>query len=173
MALTVVDLWTDGSGTTLGHPGGWAYVLETVHPVTGQVHRKEGCGGASDTTNNRMEMTACLMGLRALRRSSLVVIHTDSEYLMKPFTEGWLETWVRKNFKKKQNADLWMLLREQVRRHVVTWEWVKGHSKIELNERCDFLAGQERRRIMAEGTSDQGYVIRAPEPPQGQLAVGS
>lgn len=166
MALSVVDLWTDGSGTTLGHPGGWAYVLETAHPRTGELVRKEDCGGAHDTTNNRMEMTACLMGLRALKWPSLVVVHTDSEYLMRPFTEGWLEKWVRANFKKKQNPDLWMLLREQVSRHLVVWEWVKGHSKIELNERCDLLAGGERRKLLG---TDQPSSVSS----QGQLVVGS
>lgn len=172
MSLTVVDLWTDGSGTTLGHPGGWAFVLEAPHPVTGERVRKEGCGGADDTTNNRMEMTACLMGLRALKRSTMVVVHTDSEYLMRPFTEGWLERWVATNFKKKQNPDLWMLLREQVGRHIVTWEWVKGHSKIELNERCDELAGAERRRLIEAGVVDR-TTVKVDPIDQGQLALRS
>jgi ribonuclease HI len=168
MALSVVDLWTDGSGTTLGHPGGWAFVLEAVHPTTGEVHRREGSGGAMDTTNNRMEMMACLMGLRTLKRPSVVVVHTDSEYLMKPFREGWLERWVATNFKKKQNADLWMLLREQVGRHIVTWEWVKGHAKIELNERCDELAGAERKRLIAAQIAAGNPSTTTPES-QGSL----
>lgn len=168
MALSVVDLWTDGSGTTLGHPGGWAFVLEAVHPATGEPRRREGSGGALDTTNNRMEMMACLMGLRALKRPSVVVVHTDSEYLMKPFTEGWLERWVSSNFKKKQNADLWMLLREQVVRHIVTWEWVKGHAKIELNERCDELAGAERKRLLVAQTTAVNPSTATPDA-QGSL----
>jgi ribonuclease HI len=136
VAVSVIDCWTDGSGTTAGNPGGWAYVLETIHPETGEPYRKEGCGGVLDTTNNRMEMTACLMGLRAL----------------KPFTEGWLEKWVATSFRKKQNADLWLALREEVARHIVSWEWVPGHSKIVLNERCDLLAGQQRRLMLARSS---------------------
>jgi ribonuclease HI len=152
VAVSVIDCWTDGSGTTAGNPGGWAYVLETIHPETGEPYRKEGCGGVLDTTNNRMEMTACLMGLRALKRPCIVVVHTDSQYLMKPFTEGWLEKWVATSFRKKQNADLWLALREEVARHIVSWEWVPGHSKIVLNERCDLLAGQQRRLMLARSS---------------------
>lgn len=164
----VVDLWTDGSGTSYGAPGGWAYVLEAPHPATGEIIRKEGSGGAADTTNNRMEMTACLMGLRALKRTCIVVVHTDSEYLMKPFTEGWLEQWVSVNFRKKKNADLWMLVREQVQKHIVTWEWVKGHSKVELNERCDKLAGEARRAMIAREIRPTAPVSSTPSP-QGDL----
>lgn len=171
MAINVVDCWTDGSGTSEGNPGGWAFVLETAHPITGQIIRKEGCGGERDTTNNRMEMTACLMGLRTLTRPCFVVVHTDSEYLMKPFTEGWLETWVKIKFHKKKNADLWMLLRETAKPHLLVWEWVKGHSKVELNERCDQLAGGERRRLIDERAEYPPVVNVSTLPRQGELGA--
>lgn len=145
----VVHLWTDGSGTSLGNPGGWAYVLTAVHPVTGVERTVEGFGGEVSTTNNRMEMTALMMGLRAITRPSKVVAHCDSQYIIKPFTDGYIEDWERRFFAKVKNMDLWLQLAPEVRRHDVTFEWVKGHSGVAYNERCDKLAGAERRRLLA------------------------
>lgn len=144
----VIDLWTDGSGTSRGNPGGWAFVLETVTP-DGEPVRKEGSGWVLDSTNNRMEMTALLMGLRALRAPAFVIVHSDSEYLIKPFTEGWIHRWERKLWVKVKNADLWQELLTEYRRHIVSFEWVRGHDGVELNERCDKLAGAARREALA------------------------
>lgn len=150
MPVAVVDLWSDGSGTSRGNPGGWAYVLVATHPVTGEEHRREGSGQALDTTNNRMELVAVLMGLRALRQTSLVVVHTDSQYVLRPFTEGYVAQWEARNWAKVKNADVWHLLIYEVRRHLVSWEWVRGHSGVEHNERADELAGQQRRAALEE-----------------------
>lgn len=150
MAIVVVDLWTDGSGTTSGECGGWAYVLQSVHPVSGVEHVKEGSGNAMDTTNNRMEMTALLRGLEAITRPSLICVHTDSQYLMHPFTKGWMGTWEKKGWAKIKNVDLWLQIRAEVDKHIVAWEWVKGHSGEKWNERCDKLAGMQRRQAMEE-----------------------
>lgn len=164
----VVDLWTDGSGTSQGNPGGWAYVLRTVHPTTGEVFEREGCGASNDTTNNRMEMTALLEGLRALKRPSIVVVHTDSEYVMKPWTMGWIAKWENRGWVKVKNVDLWLALKTEVERHMVTFEWVKGHSGVNLNERCDKLAGGERRRAIELKVADRSA---PPTPSQTSLLV--
>jgi ribonuclease HI len=138
-----IELWTDGSSTGAVGDGGWAFVLRCGEKV------KEGSGYVPDTTNNRMEMTALLMGLRALTREGVFVrVFTDSEYLMKPFTHGWLHKWERggwitgRGSKKKPvaNQDLWQALKEEAGKHRVTFEWVRGHAGTLLNERCDELA---------------------------------
>lgn len=155
MPVVVTDVWTDGSGTTRGNPGGWAYVLHAIHPVTGEAHQVENTGWEFDTTNNRMEMTALLMGLRALKRPAVVVVHADSEYVINPFRENWIAKWEARNWTKVKNVDLWHQLIPEVRRHtLVNYEWVKGHNKVPLNERCDELAGQSRRhaiQLVADG----------------------
>lgn len=138
-----VELWTDGSGTTQGNPGGWACVLKFGE------HRREFCGGEPDTTNNRMEMTALLMGLRALKRPCDVEVHTDSEYVMKAWTEGWLNKWRAKNWRKVKNVDLWQALLAAAEPHRLTFVWHKGHTGVVENELCDKLAGEERRRLLA------------------------
>jgi ribonuclease HI len=148
--MIVIDLWCDGSGTIAGQPGGWAYVLHAVHPVTGEEKIVEGSGGAPDATNNRMELTALLEGLRAIKRPSTVVVHADSEYVINPLRHGWIEKWERTNYAKKKNADIWRELVVEVRKHSVTYEHVKGHSGVHYNERCDVLAGQERRRLLED-----------------------
>lgn len=159
----VVDLWTDGSGTVLGEPGGWAYVLTTV-ARSGELVVKENSGAEASTTNNRMEMTAVLEGLRAIKRPSVVVVHTDSQYVMKPFTEGYLKRWEAKNWRKVKNEDLWQLLKVAVEKHIVTWEWVEGHSGVEYNERCDKLAGEERRVMKAAVSVRDWREKPSPEP---------
>ena len=102
-------------------------------------------GGESVTTNNRMEMTAVIEGLRALKRPGAVVVHIDSSYVMDAFDKGWLDRWQERGWvtgKRKPvlNRDLWELLLAEVVRHQVTWVKVKGHSGDELNDRVDALA---------------------------------
>lgn len=133
-----VEMWTDGA--CKGNPGrgGWGVLMRA-----GQ-HQKEMHGGDAHTTNNRMELLAVIEGLRALKRPCTVVIHTDSQYVMKGMTE-WLANWKRRGWitsdkKPVKNAELWQALDEQVARHTVSWRWVKGHAGDPGNERADALA---------------------------------
>ena len=144
-----VLLYCDGACSPNPGNGGWGVVL--IAPGHGN-HRRELSGAAPDSTNNRMELTAALEGLRALRRPSRVRIITDSEYLKKAFTDGWLDRWQRKGWKtagKKpvKNQDLWRALLDAMASHTVEWEWVKGHAENEENNRCDELAVRARRRL--------------------------
>ncbi len=135
-----VYIYTDGA--CKGNPGvgGWGALLRY-----GQ-HEKELLGGAAETTNNRMELTAVIEALRALKRSSRVQICTDSQYV-KNGMESWIEGWKKNGWQtaSKQpvkNADLWRELDALVQQHQVTWTWVKGHAGHPENERADALANQ-------------------------------
>jgi ribonuclease HI len=135
----VVELWADGACSGNPGPGGWGAVLRLGDRV------RELSGGDPQTTNNRMELTAVLEGLRALTRPVDVVIHVDSSYVERAFTQGWLEGWRRNGWRTAgkqpvKNRDLWEQLAAEVERHRVTWKRVKGHSGVELNERADALA---------------------------------
>jgi ribonuclease HI len=146
-----VDLWCDGSGTSEG-PGGWAYILHCVHPKTGEIFEREGSGGMDQATNNRAELTALIEGLKALKLPSHVTVHSDSEYVIKAFTEGRLERWSTNGWRTRtgvvKNRDLWEVLLVESARHQCEFVWVPGHSDIPLNERCDELAGQARRAVI-------------------------
>ncbi|WP_340587140.1 ribonuclease HI [Erythrobacter alti] len=133
-----VEIFTDGACKGNPGPGGWGALLRMGR------HEKELCGSEPDTTNNRMEMTAALMALRALIQPCEVTLHTDSRYLIDGMTK-WIEGWKRKgwmNASKKpvRNADLWHDLIEAAAPHKITWEWVKGHSDHPENDRVDKLA---------------------------------
>ena len=135
-----VYIYTDGA--CKGNPGvgGWGALLRY-----GQ-HEKELLGGAAETTNNRMELTAVIEALRALKRSSRVQICTDSQYV-KNGMESWIEGWKKNGWQtaSKQpvkNADLWRELDTLMQQHQVTWTWVKGHAGHPENERADALANQ-------------------------------
>lgn len=135
-----VELFTDGACRGNPGPGGWGALL-----CYGNKER-ELYGGESDTTNNRMELSAAIEGLAALSEACEVRLVTDSTYVMKGITE-WLPNWKRRGWKtaaKKPvaNADLWQRLETQNQRHSVTWEWVKGHSGHPGNERADALANR-------------------------------
>jgi len=124
--------------------GGWAYLLRY------QGQEKTRSGFASETTNNRMELTAALMALRALTRSCTVQILTDSQYLKNAFTAGWLDTWQKNGWQTAakapvKNKDLWLELLELTVRHDVSWQWTKGHAGQTENERVDKLALAARR----------------------------
>lgn len=153
--MFIVDLWTDGSGTRWGNPGGWAYVLLTTHPTTGESYEKCESGFVSDATNNTMEMTALLRGLQALKSPTLVVVHTDSEYLYKPFVYNWHAKWERRAWHKVKNAELWKELLVASDPHMLSFEWVEGHSGVELNEECDKLAGMARRAAIATNKQEE------------------
>lgn len=135
-----VLMWTDGA--CKGNPGvgGWGVLM-----LYGD-HRKEIFGGDPLTTNNRMELTAVIQGLRALTRPSRVDLHVDSSYVMSGI-QKWMPGWKRNGWrtsakKPVKNAELWHELDEEIARHTVTWSWVKGHSGDPGNERADELANQ-------------------------------
>jgi ribonuclease HI len=133
-----VEIHTDGACSGNPGPGGWGAILTWADT------RRELKGGAAETTNNRMEMTAAIEALTALKRPCHVDLYTDSVYLRDGITR-WIAGWKAKGWKtaaKKpvKNVDLWQALEEAVRRHKVEWHWVKGHAGHDLNERADELA---------------------------------
>lgn len=135
-----ITIYTDGACSGNPGPGGWAAVL--VY----NGNKKEISGGESPTTNNRMELTAAIEGLRALKAPSAVVLYTDSRYVMDGLTK-WLPRWRANGWKTSdrkpvKNEDLWRLLDEAASRHDVDWQWVAGHSGDAGNERADALARQ-------------------------------
>jgi len=143
-----VDIWTDGSCVCQTRIGGWGAVL--VHGASGS--RRELCGGTTDTTNNRMEMTAAIKALLALKSACRVRLYTDSKYLRGGFAEGWIEKWRRCRWRNSQgkpvkNKDLWLDLATLDRVHDIEWIWVKGHAGDPNNERADRLADKGRRSI--------------------------
>jgi len=138
MVMSSVYLYTDGACKGNLGVGGWGALLRYGS------HEKELYGGEAHTTNNRMELTAIIAGLSALTRPCEVVICTDSQYV-KNGMESWIHSWKRNGWqtaskKPVKNEDLWKQLDEQVKRHQVTWTWVKGHSGHPENERADALA---------------------------------
>ena len=136
----VVRIYTDGACKGNPGPGGWGALLRSG------THERELYGGDPATTNNRMELTAVIRALEALKRPSKVEVYTDSEYVMKGITE-WLAGWKRRGWKTAdrkpvKNADLWRELDELAGRHEIRWHWVRGHSGHPENERADALANR-------------------------------
>jgi len=139
-----VTLITDGSCIGNPGPGGWACILRHNQ------HRKELYGSEPHTTNNRMELTAVIRGLRALKEPCDVTVVTDSQYVKNGIT-SWISGWKRKGWITSAktpvlNKELWIELEEQVARHQVRWEWVKGHADHNDNNRCDELAAEAARQ---------------------------
>ena len=135
-----VWIWTDGACSGNPGPGGWGVLMKS-----GQ-HEKELFGGEAETTNNRMELTAAIKALNALKKSCNVEISTDSRYVKGGITE-WMENWKANGWKTSnrkpvKNEDLWRSLDEAANRHKITWHWVKGHAGHPENERADELARQ-------------------------------
>lgn len=136
----IVYIYTDGACRGNPGPGGWGVLLRYKDKEL------ELCGGEPDTTNNRMELTAAIRGLEALKRPSKITLATDSQYVMKGISE-WLPNWIRKGWKTAanapvKNADLWRRLDAARREHQVDWQWVKGHAGHPENERADRLANR-------------------------------
>lgn len=134
----IVDLFVDGACSGNPGPGGWGAILRW------RGHEKELSGGAPDTTNNRMELTAAIEGLNALRRAATIRVTTDSTYVRDGITR-WLPQWKRRGWKTAEkkpvkNEDLWRALDAAAARHSVTWHWVRGHDGHPENERADALA---------------------------------
>ncbi|CUR57505.1 Ribonuclease H [metagenome] len=137
----VVEVYTDGACIPNPGPGGWGALLRQGS------HELELCGGeAGETTNNRMELTAPIMALDALRRPVVVHIYTDSTYVRNGITKwvlGWSRNgWLTAAKQPVKNMDLWQRLQEAVVRHEVEWHWVKGHAGHPENERADRLAAR-------------------------------
>jgi ribonuclease HI len=136
----VVRIYTDGACKGNPGPGGWGALLRSG------THERELFGGHPATTNNRMELTAVIRALDALKQRSRVEVYTDSEYVMKGITE-WLAAWKRRGWKTAdrkpvKNVDLWRELDEAAGRHEVRWHWVRGHAGHPENERADALANR-------------------------------
>lgn len=135
-----IEIFTDGACRGNPGPGGWGALL-----LSGELER-ELCGGERDTTNNRMELTAVIEGLRALKRPLTVRVHTDSTYVLQGISK-WIHGWRKNGWKtaaKKpvKNADLWIALDAEAVRHTIEWKWVKGHAGNVGNERADQLANR-------------------------------
>lgn len=144
-----VHLYTDGACSGNPGPGGWGAILRF-----GQLE-KELSGGEADTTNNRMELTAAIRGLAALKEPCRVILTSDSKYLVDAVTKGWLYNWQKKGWKRTGgpvlNVDLWEQLLPLLRLHDVEFVWVKGHAGHPENERCDRLAVAEIARFRSSG----------------------
>lgn len=144
LANDAVELFTDGACLGNPGPGGWGVVLRW------RGHEKELSGGEPQTTNNRMELTAAIEGLSALKRPSRVRLHTDSLYLRDGITR-WILTWKRNGWRTAgkqpvKNEDLWRRLDDALARHDVAWRWVRGHAGHAENERADQLARAAAKR---------------------------
>jgi ribonuclease HI len=142
---TVVEIWTDGGCKPNPGPGGWAAILRY-----GETER-ELAGAEAATTNNRMELTAAIMALEALKRPSRVKLHTDSQYVKDGITR-WVSGWTRNGWKTAsrdpvKNFELWQRLLAAAKPHQVEWAWVRGHAGDPMNERADVLATQAREAL--------------------------
>ncbi len=138
--MSEIEIFTDGACRGNPGPGGWGAVLRH------EKHEKELFGGEDHTTNNRMELTAVIRALEALKRPSRVKLYTDSQYVQKGISE-WIHSWKRKGWKtadKKdvKNADLWRELDALAALHEIEWHWVRGHAGHPENERADQLANR-------------------------------
>ena len=144
-----VQLITDGACVGNPGPGGWACILRHGN------QKREIYGYAPLTTNNRMELTAAIEGLRAIKEPCEVEVITDSEYVKNGITQ-WIHGWKRKGWitsakKPVMNSDLWRELDEEVSRHKTTWTWTKGHAAHDDNNRADELAAMAAREQRASG----------------------
>lgn len=140
--MKVVDLYTDGACSGNPGKGGYGGILM----YNGK--SKEYSGYDPNTTNNRMELTAVIMGLKMLKEPVELNVYSDSAYTVNAFLEGWIDNWVMKGWrtagkKPVQNVDLWQELLELIKPHKVTWNKVKGHADNVYNNRCDLLATSE------------------------------
>jgi len=131
-----IEIYTDGSSLGNPGPGGWCAILRY------KGYEKILQGGEEHTTNNRMELTAVIEALKALKEPCEVDLYADSTYVLKGINE-WLKNWVKKNFKNVKNPDLWREYLNVSRNHKINVNWVKGHSGHKENEICDKIAKEE------------------------------
>ena len=151
MKENLINVYTDGSSRGNPGPGGYGAIL-----IWGKI-KKELSQGYRLTTNNRMELMAVIAALEALKKNDLeLIIYSDSNYVVKAVMQGWLNKWIKTNFKGGiKNRDLWMKYFELQKNHTIHFKWVKGHADNEFNNRCDELATQA-----ADGKHliiDEGY----------------
>ena len=137
--MKTVTLYTDGACSGNPGPGGWGAILEYMG------HEKELSGGEKNTTNNRMELTAVIKALQALKEPCTVELYSDSKYVLDALQKGWAVSWRKKGWIKSDkkpalNPDLWETLLNLVEMHDVRYHWVKGHASNPKNNRCDELA---------------------------------
>ncbi len=131
----MIIMYTDGASR--GNPGRGGYGTVLLY----KNHRKELSAGYRLTTNNRMELMAVIAGLEAIKKNGMKIqIYSDSQYVVDAVNRGWIWTWERKQFKDKKNEDLWRKFIELYKKHDIEISWIKGHSGIPENERCDELA---------------------------------
>ncbi len=147
MELKTIEMFTDGACSGNPGPGGWGTILRFKGV------EKELSGGEENTTNNRMELTAVIMGLEALKESCRVLLTTDSKYVADGIGKGWAESWRRNGWRKADkkpalNPDLWEKLLTLVEKHTLEINWVKGHEGHPENERCDRLAVAESQKFL-------------------------
>lgn len=140
-----IEIYTDGACSGNPGPGGWGAILKYCET------EKEISGGETETTNNRMELTAVIKGLQALKERCNVTITTDSKYVVDAIVKGWAVNWRKNNWvksdrKKALNSDLWAELLSLLEMQNVTFNWVKGHNGHPYNERCDTLAVSETEK---------------------------
>jgi ribonuclease HI len=155
--LLKVTLYTDGA--CIGNPGPGGYGIVLLY----EGHRKELSGGFRLTTNNRMELLAAIVGLRALKTRCSVTLYSDSRYLVESMTQGWAQQWRANRWRrgkrgKALNADLWEQLLDLCDQHEVEFVWVEGHAGNRENERCDRLSMQaaQRQDLPADTVYEEG-----------------
>ena len=144
--MRTVTIYTDGACSGNPGPGGWGAILE-YNGV-----EKELSGGEAQTTNNRMELTAVISALRALKEPCRVELYTDSKYVADAVMNRWVyawraKGWIKSDKKPALNVDLWEQLLPLLQTHEVTWHWVKGHAENEKNNRCDRLAVAQSQKF--------------------------
>jgi ribonuclease HI len=144
--MTKVTIYTDGACSGNPGPGGWGAIL-----MYNEI-KKEISGGENPTTNNKMELTAAIEGLRALKTPCEVTLYSDSQYLVNAINKGWLTSWQSKGWRKADkspvlNDDLWKILVELLNTHSVEFIWVRGHDGHAYNERCDALASGKAEEL--------------------------
>ena len=144
--MKTVTLYTDGACSGNPGPGGWGAILEYMG------HEKELSGGEASTTNNRMELTAVIMGLEALKEPCCVELYSDSNYVIDGLQKGWAEGWRKRGWVKSDkkpalNPDLWGQLLDLTAKHTIRYHWVKGHAENEKNNRCDQMAVSEWKKF--------------------------
>lgn len=137
--LKKVDIFTDGACSGNPGAGGWGAILRYGE------HEKELSGGEKSTTNNRMELTALIEALKALKTKCNITVYTDSKYVADAFLKGWIWNWMKNDWRKADkkpvlNPELWQELVSEIRKHEYKIVWVKGHAGHPENERCDALA---------------------------------
>ena len=137
--MKTVTLYTDGACSGNPGPGGWGAILSFRDT------EKELSGGEENTTNNRMELTAVIRGLQALKEPCIVELYSDSKYVIDGLSKGWAASWQKNGWKKADkkpalNPDLWEILLELTQMHTLHYHWVKGHAENPKNNRCDQLA---------------------------------